>query len=311
MSVIITCYKQARFLSAAITSVRNQTCQNYEIIVVDDGSPDDTAAVVATFQDVKYVRQSNCGCPAARNTGWKACTGKYIVFLDADDRLLKDALAIGVRSLDEHKDAALVFGRCHMIFADTGLGYVQGPQPTADLYCEMLKGCMIWHPASMMCRRSIFESGIDFDGSSPMCSDYDFYLKMAREHQIHCHNQVTSEYVQHQSNESYNLTAMMQGTLAILARQKPYLSEKPEYLAAYKAGINSAFDFIGHKLIDQLCMPHNQKSDRHRVLSALTAIVHDPRAIPRVLSVFQEAHKQGRIVCDRELVLRVFRALFS
>lgn len=301
VSIIIPCYKQANYLPAAIESVVNQTYRNFEIIVVDDGSPDDTASVVEKFPAVKYLRQDNRGSASARNTGWKACTGVYVVFLDADDLLSPDALAVGVRSLDEHQSAAIAFGRCRYLFADTELGHVQPPQPTKDFYTEMLKGCLIWHPAAMMCRSKVFESGIAFDESIRIGSDYDFYLKIARQFEMHCHNHVISDYMQHGSNKSYNLTGAMNFALAVLDKQRPYLAEKQEYKKAYEAGIDNAYNQIGYRLLDELSVRKDSKLERDRVRAAFKAIISDPRALPRVLRVLKQGGRDGRIAYDRTL----------
>src|SRR5215210_2105808 len=92
VSVIIPCYNQAHFLGEAIESVLGQSYPNFEIVVVDDGSPDDTAEVAARYPEVRYICQDNQGLSAARNTGLGQSEGEYVVFLDADDRLLPEAL---------------------------------------------------------------------------------------------------------------------------------------------------------------------------------------------------------------------------
>src|SRR5689334_574125 len=106
ISVAIACYNQAHFLSCAIESVRAQSYQNLEIIVVDDGSQDNTAEVAKGYLGVHYIWQTNQGLSAARNTGLRHSRGDYLVFLDADDRLLPGALVAGLEYLSIHPDAA-------------------------------------------------------------------------------------------------------------------------------------------------------------------------------------------------------------
>src|SRR4051794_20689664 len=98
VSVVITCFNQARFLAEAIESVQRQRPR--ETVVVDDGSTDDTAAVVAHYPQVRYLRQRNQGVVAARNRGLRECGGDYVVFLDGDDVLLEGAIEAGARLLD-------------------------------------------------------------------------------------------------------------------------------------------------------------------------------------------------------------------
>ena len=92
VSVIIPSHNHGRYISNALESVLSQNIPDLEIIVVDDGSTDDTEAVVKLYPNVNYYRQSNAGPSAARNFGLKKSTGDYVVFLDADDWLLPDAL---------------------------------------------------------------------------------------------------------------------------------------------------------------------------------------------------------------------------
>ena len=99
VSVVIPCYNQAHFLGEAIESVLAQTYPHREIVVVDDGSPDNTREVASRYPGVRYVRQENQGLAAARNTGLRHSSGSYLVFLDADDRLLPEALEVGLRQL--------------------------------------------------------------------------------------------------------------------------------------------------------------------------------------------------------------------
>ena len=110
VSVIIPAYNAARYLPEAIDSVLTQTYQDCEIILVDDGSTDDTAEVVSRYGTrVTYVQQSNQGVGAARNTGIDLARGDYLVFQDADDVLLPGKLEVQASFLDQHPDVDAVF----------------------------------------------------------------------------------------------------------------------------------------------------------------------------------------------------------
>jgi glycosyltransferase involved in cell wall biosynthesis len=113
VSVIIPSYNYSAYISDAINSIREQTYPHWEVIVVDDGSKDDTAEVVARFiaQDsrIKYYYQQNQGLSAARNTGISLAQGEYLQFLDADDYISKRKLEIQVGLLANDPEAALVY----------------------------------------------------------------------------------------------------------------------------------------------------------------------------------------------------------
>src|ERR1700722_10743616 len=119
VTVVITTYNYARFLGDAISSVLNQTRRADEIIVIDDGSTDDPAAVVRGFAGVRLIRQENRGRSAARNVGLKTCTTRHLVFLDADDRLLPNALETGLGWAAAKPECAFVYG-AHRWIAEDG-----------------------------------------------------------------------------------------------------------------------------------------------------------------------------------------------
>src|ERR687894_2072239 len=98
VTVVIPCYNQAHFLGEAIESVLSQTYPHFEIVVVDDGSTDNTSEVASGYppDKVRLIRQENKGLSAARNAGLGRSGGEYVVFLDSDDRLLAEALEVGV-----------------------------------------------------------------------------------------------------------------------------------------------------------------------------------------------------------------------
>ena len=110
ISVIIPTYNRAHFLSAAIESVLNQTYKNIEIIVVDDGSTDDTQTVLEPFKyAIRYLYTNNGGPAHARNVGMKAASGKYVAFLDSDDTYLPRKLALQIAFKEEHPEIGMVY----------------------------------------------------------------------------------------------------------------------------------------------------------------------------------------------------------
>ena len=150
VSVIIPCYNAERYVAEAIQSVLDQTYQSFEIIVIDDGSQDGSAAVVQQFPDVRYRYQENGGIGAARNRAIEMAEGDYFAFLDADDLWAKDKLARQLDAFAQEPSLDMVFG------------YVQqflSPDATRDpaqdtLAHEDPKAGYI--PSSLMVRRASF-----------------------------------------------------------------------------------------------------------------------------------------------------------
>jgi glycosyltransferase involved in cell wall biosynthesis len=115
VTVIIPCFNQGHFVSYAIESILAQTYLLYEIIVVNDGSSDDTVHVVEAYEDVLLINQPNQGVSKARNNGLKKSSGEYVIFLDADDCLLPGALALLVNFLETNPAFGHVSGHVEII----------------------------------------------------------------------------------------------------------------------------------------------------------------------------------------------------
>ncbi len=110
VSIIIPAYNSAGSLLRAVDSVFTQTYRDFEVVVVDDGSVDQTKEVIFTYQDkVRYINQDNRGPGAARNTGIQAALGQYLVFLDADDELLPNKLELQLDYLERHPRVDVVY----------------------------------------------------------------------------------------------------------------------------------------------------------------------------------------------------------
>ena len=240
VSVIIPCYNQAHFLDEAIESVLAQAYAHFEIVVVDDGSTDNTSQVAARYPGVRCIRQSNQGLAAARNTGLRESNGRYLVFLDADDRLLPNALEIGVKELNSHPESALAFGRFHLIDAAGKSLTKQLPRYVGkDHYRELLLNNFIWTTAVVIYRRSVFQFVRGFDPIADGSEDYHLYLRVAQKFPIHYHDQTVSEYRQHGANMNTDSARMLISSLMALRSQWRSIKYSPENRRSYKKGIQA------------------------------------------------------------------------
>jgi glycosyltransferase involved in cell wall biosynthesis len=252
VSVIIPCYNQAAFLGAAIESVLSQTCRHFEIIVINDGSTDDTAAVAARYAEVRYFHQPNQGRSSARNFGVRMCRGNYLVFLDADDALTPNALADGLECFSRHPGSAFVYGRYRLMAADGSL-YPEIPwfDPRATNYQSFLRRNCVGMIAAVMYRRRVFEAVSGFDCHRHGCEDYDLYLRITRTHPVACHDNFVALYRQHDTNTSRNSSFMLKTALSALSAQKPYLRH-PRYVEAWRAGVCFWLDNYAERLMADL-----------------------------------------------------------
>jgi glycosyltransferase involved in cell wall biosynthesis len=105
ISVIVPTYNRERFIIKAIDSILNQTYKDYEIIVVDDGSTDETKKALQAYSQIKYIFQDNGGVSSARNTGIMAAKGEWVAFLDSDDEWTEDYLSVQMEQVKEFPQA--------------------------------------------------------------------------------------------------------------------------------------------------------------------------------------------------------------
>jgi glycosyltransferase involved in cell wall biosynthesis len=296
VSVIIPCYNQGNYLGEAIKSVLSQTYRRVEIIVVDDGSCDNTSEVAAAYAAVRYIRQSNVGLAGARNTGWLASTGSYLVFLDADDLLLPGALSAGVTCLQAHPDCAFVSGDYYYMNADGSIQnrfkqrFIEG-----DHYQALLQGNYIGMHATVMYRRRALERTSGFDMTLSACEDYDLYLRIARDQPICCHRKLVAAYRQHGSNMSENPELMLTTVLRVLRRQFRYLRSNKSHKDAYLRGLAFWRAFYGEAMVKQIRQLKTQGNKR--------AVLSLAGQLARLAPVYSATYvvRQGRRKIARRL----------
>ena len=179
-TVIIPAYNQGHYLAQAVESVLAQTDPDFEVVVVDDGSTDDTAQVAQGFSDprVRYVYQENAGLSAARNAGIAHARGRYLTFLDSDDLFMPEKLALLVEALETESQAGLVAGQAIPIDEDGRLTGRAFDQPLPREGRQLLLGNPL-HVGSVLLRRSWQEKVGLFDQSLRSYEDWDMWLRLA------------------------------------------------------------------------------------------------------------------------------------
>jgi glycosyltransferase involved in cell wall biosynthesis len=258
ISVIIPCYNGAEFLGETIESVLTQTYPPLEVIVVDDGSTDNTGEVVARYPEVKYIRQKNQGGGVARNTGLRESKGDYLVFQDQDDRMLPNAFEIGVNSLLEHPECGFAYGICKLVQADgspfdSEPALPEKPFESSNAYEVLLRGRCFVPPGTVMFRRSVFDTIGEFDPTWQESADYDIYLRAARAFQGYCHNQVIVEYRQHPNSASRGKSSrFLYWTLKSLGKQWDSIKGNKDEEAAYKSGKKHWQNLFGRYIVYEM-----------------------------------------------------------
>lgn len=182
VSVIIPTYQHAHFVGQAIESVLAQTYKDYEIIVVDDGSTDNTSEVLAEFGDqVTVIYQENRGLSAARNTGIRASKGEYVAFLDADDVWMPAKLEKQVPLFERNEAIGLVYS--DLAYFDEnevrpGTAFEEAPPQSGMVYSAIFIRCPIPMP-TVIARRSCFDMVGLFDETLTACEDLDMWLRIS------------------------------------------------------------------------------------------------------------------------------------
>jgi glycosyltransferase involved in cell wall biosynthesis len=257
--VVIPCYNQAHFLGEAIESVLSQSYEHFEIIVVDDGSTDETSEVASRYEGVRLIRQENRGLAGARNRGLEEAKGEYVVFLDADDRLLPGALEAGLGCFEAHPECAFVFGNSRRIAEDGTLlsshgksGLAPAPHVEGDHYLALLRGNYISISARVMYRRAVFDDVGGFDGTVSACADYDHYLRVARRYPVQRHGEQVADYRQHRASMSRDYALMLTSALTVLHRQRKFVKANEHYRKAYEIGDRCWRRYYGDPLVGEV-----------------------------------------------------------
>lgn len=182
-SVIIPSYKQAHLLPKAIESALLQAQDadvEVEVIVVDDGSPDNGAEVASRYEGVTVIRQANAGVSAARNRGILRSTGRFLMFLDGDDFLRPGMFAAAARAFARNPDIDVVHGFADVVEEDDAVVVAEfgGRDLTVDPFHSLLGG-NAGPPVVFVVRREVLARAGLFDASLRSCEDWDFWLRVA------------------------------------------------------------------------------------------------------------------------------------
>jgi glycosyltransferase involved in cell wall biosynthesis len=251
ISLVIVCYNQAPYLRDAINSVLAQSYQGAEILLVDDGSTDQTSEIAHEYPQVRYIRQNNRGLSAARNTGLHQSRGRYVVFLDADDRLLPNALDAGLALFREQPDCGFVFGAHRNIFHDGSAAPTTLSEPIEqEHYWHLLQSNFIGMHATVMYSRDAIESAGGFNENLRACEDYEMYLRIARRRPVRRHGTLVAEYRQHDTNMSRDHAFMLRSVLAVLRAERKRSSDN-RHRHALRLGMSVWKEYYGTLLLEE------------------------------------------------------------
>lgn len=269
IAVALATYNHAHFLRDALDSVLSQTRRPNEIIVVDDGSSDDPAAIVVDYPGVRMIRQVNQGLAAARNTAMAAAASEHILFLDADDVLAPEALEAAEACFADNPESGFVYGAHLRVDAHlrpkSAVRYAPiGARPHLDF----LQGNYVGMHATVLYDRAKLTAAGGFDVTLRKCEDYDAYLRMSRSFPVSSHSTLSALYRIHDDNMSTNSRDML-GWVQSVRRREVARGLVGDQLAAWRRGGRIWKDYYAREVFAAA----RSESDRGARLVGMTRAV--------------------------------------
>ena len=222
VSVVIPAYNYARYLPRALDSALAQEYKNVEVIVVDDGSTDNTAEVVAAYGDrVRYIYQKNAGLPAARNTGIKAAGFEYVGFLDADDEWLPSMLARAIEAFQSlPAEYGIVASHISHIGPDNQPLAAKTIYPTEprEITCRDIILKTRFSPSAVVARRSVFDECGFFDETLRSSEDRDMWIRITAKRRAYLHGERLTLIRRHPNNMSKHADRMKANVRKVIGK---------------------------------------------------------------------------------------------
>ncbi len=267
VSVIIPTYNRENMIGNAIESVLNQTFRDFEIVIIDDASDDNTEEVVKGFDDDRIVyilHKEKKGGSAARNTGIKKATGKFIAFLDSDDWWHPKKLEKQLSKMETSRiNPELVYTGIRQVNNDGKLIKEIIPIFRGNIFQELLIENVVGTTSSVLLRKEVFSDVGFFDENLPSRQDLDLWIRIARKH-IFDYVETPLVYQRiHENRITENLNAKIKGRFLLLDKIYDQLKKDTKKLANYYYEIGILYISMG-----------NMSSGRKYLTKALTYFPH-------------------------------------
>ena len=245
VSILMPVYNGSQYLSEAIKSALAQTYKNIELLIVNDGSTDNSADIIRPFlkdSRVIYIEQKNAGVASARNTAIKKARGKYIGFLDQDDLWLPNKLSTQIKFLETNKEIAFVHSRQGYIQTDGAPIHTYSKDWVSDLhgkcFTELFKRNRI-AVLTVLLRKSVIDDIGFFNETVSRADDYELWLRICSKYSIGFQDKNLALYRCHDKNASHDYIKMEQAELNAL--ETLYNKNKEAFIFIDKNILNNRF----------------------------------------------------------------------
>lgn len=228
VSVIIPAYKAGLYIKETIQGVLDQTHTNFELLIIDDGSPDNQAEVIAPIADsdarIQYIRQENGGVSSARNHGYRLSKGTFIAFLDADDIWLPTNLELKLAKFASDAAFGLVHSDMAIMDGDSKLTGASKSGKEGYILEDLLSwnGTCIPTPSSILVKREVVEQVGGFDLALSNAADQEFFFRVAKAYKIGRVPAITWWYRVHDNNMHSNIPVMEKDALLSYQRAEEH-----------------------------------------------------------------------------------------
>ena len=236
VSVVIPTYNRAAVIGASLESVFRQDYPNIEIIVVDDGSKDDTEHVMEPYiaKGVRYYRQENRGAPTARNAGVERAEGELIAFLDSDDAWEPNKISAQVRRMGESfPDVALIYTGMRKVDQNGALLGYKTPSKRGAIYLDLLRDNVVGSTSTALVKASVVREVGGFDTALRSRQDLDLWLRIAKKYSIDYVADPLVIYSVHTDRISSNMDSKIQGSERVLDKYFDDIRRYPAILAEH------------------------------------------------------------------------------
>jgi hypothetical protein len=307
VSVAMAVCNAERFLAEAIESILDQSLRDFEFIIVDYGSRDNSKPIILSYaakdNRVKFREIPPCVLPAARNAGCFLARGRYIAIMDADDVSLPDRFSWEVEYMERHPETALLGGAVEWVDSSgRSFHIIRHPTLSDELKSEMATHCTFWHPTVMM-RREAFGAVGGYRPAFVCAHDYDLELRLAEKFECANLEQIVLRYRIHPSQLTFD--KQRQQTLCVLAARASAAARskgKPDPLDTVQEITPSVLAALG---IEELAQRNSVVAGGHAWVRNMIAAGHSSAALAAARLIIESdlSHVEPWLVSELYLII--------